>query len=341
MTHPTVIPAPHEQQIPAAANLAKAVLLIGLLLLSFYATARAAAALAALPVAPWQVAPIQWAFVLAMAVWHGMLILGMGVLAHDAVHKVLFRSAFWNELWGGLLSALTLIPFYANRQFHLTHHASAHQPGLDPENDMHHRPFWFAGTIGSLVGLKLQYAIFLRNLRRVADARFRGRVMKDAAFVTVAAGFYFWLVPRLGMPLALTVLPMMLVFPVVFAWRALSDHYAIPAIERAAARRHEVLEVDDEAWHRDRERRAREVTGWVVLTHPWLEWLWSGVNYHEVHHKYPWLSHQYLKGVFEATRDRQPYLVVRGYWRSLFNLRRLRYYESPEAMRRFLTTSEW
>jgi hypothetical protein len=48
-----------------------------------------------------------------------------------------------------------------------------------------------------------------------------------------------------------------------------------------------------------------------------------------------------LKPVFEATRDRQPYLVVRGYWRSLLSLRRLRYYESPEAMRRFLSTPEW
>jgi len=49
-----------------------------------------------------------------------------------------------------------------------------------------------------------------------------------------------------------------------------------PADRAPAARRHEVLEVDEESWHRDRERRAREVTGWVVLTHPWLEWLWSG-----------------------------------------------------------------
>jgi hypothetical protein len=45
-----------------------------------------------------------------------------------------------------------------------------------------------------------------------------------------------------------------------------------------------------------------------------------------VHHRYPYLSHCYLPQVFAATRDRHPYFVVRGYWRSLLNLRKRSYY---------------
>ena len=142
----------------------------------------------------------------------------------------------------------------------------------------------------------------------------------------------------LARPLAFMTLAM---FPLVFGWRALSDHYAIPPIERAARSTQPVLDVDEEAWHRDRDQRQREITGWVVLTHPWLEWLWSHVNYHEVHHKYPWLSHRYLKPVFEATRATQPYLVVNGYWRSFWNLRHRSYYGTRADMRRFLSTPDW
>ncbi len=335
------IPAPKEQVIPAAENFFKAALLIALLLVSFVLTQRGVGALAASTLPGWLAVTLIWLLILGMAVWHGILILGMGVLAHDAVHMVLFRSRYWNELWGGLLSAFTLIPFYANRQFHLTHHGYAHQPGLDPENEMHDRPFLYAVTAGSLVGLYVQYRIFFTNVLRIHDRRYTGRVSKDALFLAIVGLVYFGLVPALGISVRYTVVPMIAVFPLVFAWRALSDHYAIPAIERAAKKKQEILEADEDAWHRDREKRKREVTGWVVLTHPWLEWLWSHVNYHEVHHKYPWLSHRYLPQVFAATRDSQPYLVVPGYWRSLFNLRGRRYYATRAEMRPFLTTPDW
>jgi fatty acid desaturase len=256
------------------------------------------------------------------------------------VHRVLFRSPFWNELGGGLLSAMAWLPFYAHRQLHLTHHGCAHQPGLDPENEMHDHAFLFAVSAGSLVALYLPYRVLFQNLWRIADARYRDRVWRDLVFLAAAGAIYFALVPALGMSPRYTVVPMLLALPPVFAWRALSDHYGIPAIERGVDRG-PVPELDAEAWHRDRVRRRREVTGWVVLTHPWLEWLWSHANYHEVHHKYPWLSHIHLKSVFEATRISRPYLVVQGYWRSLRHLRSLHYYESRDNVQKFLTTPEW
>jgi len=112
------IPAPKEQVIPVAENLSKAIFLLVLLFVSFALTQRGVSALEAGMLPGWLAVGLKWTLIAGMAAWHGVLILGMGVLAHDAVHKVLFRSLYWNELLGGLLSALTLIPFYANRQVH-------------------------------------------------------------------------------------------------------------------------------------------------------------------------------------------------------------------------------
>ena len=322
------IPTPKTQIIPGAHNVFKIALLLGLLCLSFWAgdaLARFFDALA-MPAA----AAAKWLAVGALAVVDAMLIIGMAVLAHDAVHRVLFRSPFWNEFWGGLLSALALVPFQANRQFHLTHHGYAHQPGLDPEEAMHRRSFLYAMTLGSFVGLKEQYRLWFANIARVNDPRRGARALKDAAALGAAAGIYFVAVPALGWSIATTVIPTILVFPMVFAVRALSDHYGIPATARDSLPREEIVDTDADTAQARRDRR-REVSGWVVLTAPWLEWLWSGVNYHEVHHKYPWLSHRYLAPTFAATRTQHPYLVVNGYWRSLLNLRHKDYYPSAAS----------
>jgi fatty acid desaturase len=83
----------------------------------------------------------------------------------------------------------------------------------------------------------------------------------------------------------------------------------------------------------------RQLSGWVVMTPQWLQWLWSHVNYHEVHHKYPYLSHQYLPQAFEASRGQYPYLVVDGYWKAVGNAMRLDYYGKPEGVRPFMVAT--
>jgi fatty acid desaturase len=331
------IPNPNQQQIPSASNLFKIVLLIALLFASFYAAQRGATALEAAHLPHWAAFGLKWGLILLLAVWDGVMLIGMGALGHEAVHKLLFRSEYWNDLWGGILSALILAPFYANRQIHLTHHAYAHQPGLDPENEMHNRSFLGALTIGSLMGFHIHYRIILHQLLHLGDRKLALRAFKDIFFIVLAGVVYFGLVPLLGLSLRYTVVPMLLLFPLVFAWRALSDHYGIPPLLRASKNRREVLEPDDAGLARDQEKWKHEVSGWVVLTWPWLEWLWSGVNYHEVHHKYPYLSHRYLKDIFAATRSKMPYLVVNGYWRSLFNASHRKYYTTPEEVRAFLS----
>lgn len=323
------IPTPAGQRIPERENLFKFVLFVVLLQLSFIVVDAAVREFGA----NWFWI-VKGALIVGFAVLNCILMIGLGVLAHEADHRVLFRSPLANDVIGGLAAAIMLTPFYANKQFHLTHHSYGHQPGLDPEDEMHHRPFWQAAVIGSLIGLYIQFRILALNLlQRPFDRRRAGRSIKDLMFLAVAA-VYFVAVPlSFGIDLRLTVLPTVLVFPLVFTYRALSDHYGAPAVARKSQMREDVTDGSD--WYKPEDRI--KVTGWVVLTHPLLQWLWSSVNYHEVHHKYPYLSHAHLQDVFRHTRSQAPYLVAHGYTASLFNMLRRPYYEEPARVRPFLT----
>ncbi len=319
------IPGPRDQPpLPARENLFKALVLIALLGGSFYLADRIADALAATTVlTPTVALVLTWTVVLALAAINTVLLSGLGILAHEAVHHLLCRSTFWNELGGGILAALALTPFYANRQFHLTHHGYAHQPNLDPEEAVHLHSFWFAATVGPLLGVVELLRIFFGNFRRIGEWRHASRALKDTAFVSFAVAVYFVLIPALHMSLSVTVLPLLALMPLGFGIRAVSDHYGLPPVVRETKKpREEVL--DGESWYTGRERH--EASGWVVMTAPWLEWMWSHTNYHEVHHKYPYLPHTWLPRVFNATREHYPYEVVHGYWRSFVSLCRVEYY---------------
>ena len=113
---------------------------------------------------------------------------------------------------------------------------------------MHNHSFLYAATVGSFIGIREQYRIFFRNLRHAADPKFTGRAVRDIFFVALAAGFYFVLVPALGIPLTVSVLPMLLVFPLVFSFRALSDHYGIPSTDRRAAAREDIVDAGADTW---------------------------------------------------------------------------------------------
>jgi fatty acid desaturase len=78
----------------------------------------------------------------------------------------------------------------------------------------------------------------------------------------------------------------------------------------------------------------------AVLTNPVMNWWWSHINYQQVHHRYPYLSHRYLPQIYEATKDEQPYAVVQGYWQCLFHLTKMKYYSSQEEIEPFLAQSQ-
>jgi fatty acid desaturase len=213
----------------------------------------------------------------------------------------------------------------------MEHHRYSHQPGLDPENPMHQTSFLSAVVLGPFIALYAQYLVLV-------DIALSGdlvRMLKDVFFVGIALTIYFVLLPALGVSLFYTWIPTLLALPLVFSVRALADHYGIPPVVAADSNNNESEEELESGI------KARpQVSGWVVLTPQWLQWLWSHVNYHEVHHKYPYLSHQYLPQAFEASRHQYPYLVVDGYWKSLLNVRKLNYYATPEDVQRYMTVQK-
>jgi fatty acid desaturase len=320
------IPDPKTQKLPVAENIFKSLILLALLFSSMYGANWIANAVDASTLSPAPAFVLKWGAICMLALFNGMLITGLGVLAHEGIHRIFCRSPFWNELLGGTLSSFALLPFYANRQFHLTHHSYTHQPGMDPENAMHNHSFWYAAIMGMLIAFKEQYRLMLINIMKIGDRRYTGRALKDIAFMAFAIGLYFWAVPALGISVWYTVVPTIVLFVPIFTLRAISDHYGIPAVVRAKRERQEVLDADDRHWDKEVAQRHKELSSWIILTYPWMDWLWSHINYHEVHHRYPYIAHVYLKEIFEATRGKDSYLVVHGFLRSLINQMGRSYY---------------
>lgn len=280
----------------------------------------------------------KWGVIMAIAVFNCIFLVAIGVLAHDAVHKVLFKNNFLNEFAGGLLSGFSLLPFCTNRQFHLTHHSFAHQPGKDPENKFHDKPYLIALVFGALFALSEQYSLLFENtINRFSDSRFRTRVIRDIVTTSFVLLVYFYLLPKAGLHLGYTVFPLLAMLPAVFSYRAISDHFGLPAVIREGIDGLDVDQDNMDQWHKSNKKMQHDITGWVILTNPLVEWVWSNVNYHEVHHKFPYLSYKHLPVAFHATEKILPYAVKKGYTASLFSLRKSKYYSQYDEVKEFLT----
>ncbi|MBE9516425.1 MAG: fatty acid desaturase [Proteobacteria bacterium] len=320
---------PSEQKVPDAVNLFKITLFFVLI-----ATLFTAGHFGALEIenrwpgeagsVPWL---LKWAWLLSMGTLVSMIIIGFGILAHDAVHKVLFSSLWLNEWLGGFISAMALLPFHSNRQIHLAHHSYSHQPGKDPENPIHNHSLPVALLAGGFIALGLHLRVLFYNLfTRLFTRRYFGRVTKDLVLMATAGVTYFIIVPEAGLAVVHTFVPMMLTLPLVFGFRSISDHYGLPALSREIKTEGKPTQTELDAWHEQNAPIQAEVTGWVILTNSFTEWLWSNVNYHEVHHKFPYLSYRYLKDTFAKTKDELPYIVAKGYAHNLWMHRNRKYY---------------
>jgi fatty acid desaturase len=336
------IPKPSDQIIPQVSNLFKASLFVSLLLASFYTAQITANQLDTYFLAsqnPLYIV-LKWSAIIILAIFNCMLLTGIGVVAHEGIHGVLVKNRFGNELLGGLLSSLVMtLPFYANRQFHLTHHRYTHQIGLDPEESLHNHPFIIAFIFGGFIALYQHYKIVAANLSGfwAGDWKKGVRGLKDLGFISFSLAFYFYLLPLLGMSLWYTFVPTFLLVPLVYSYRALCDHYAfVPAISPAERKSYKLIVSTDEEIQ-DTKYDKYQVDSWVVLTNPLMNWWWSHINYQQVHHRYPYLSHHYLPQIYEATKDDQPYAVAKGYWRCLWYNTKLKYYSKPEEIEPFIT----
>jgi len=112
--------------------------------------------------------------------------------------------------------------------------------------------------------------------------------------------------------------PTFLLVPLVYCLRALCDRYAfVPVLSPSERKNYKAIVSTDEDIQSPKYDKD-QVDSWVVLTNPLMNWWWSHINYHQVHHRYAYLSHHYLPEIYEATKDEQPYAVVKGYWRCLW-----------------------
>ncbi|HEY9671696.1 MAG TPA: fatty acid desaturase [Waterburya sp.] len=335
------IPKSAEQVIPQSENLFKSILFIGLLVLFMAIEQLGITAIDSSFFYLYKPVDliVKWALTIGLAVLNCILLTGMAVMAHESIHRVLFKSQFWNDLWGGILSALAgLLPFYANRQFHLLHHRHTHQPGLDPEEPLHNHSFWYAFIMGGLIGIYQHYKIVFANLFSFSTGHWNKgyQGLKDVCFVGLAVAFYFSFLPRIGISFWYTVAPTLLLQPLAYSFRALCDHYAFaptlpPVVQKSV---HQAAGLEDE--YPSFSGKKLQANSWVILTNPLLSWLWSNVNYHQVHHRYPYLSHRYLPQIFEATKNEQTDAVVKGYFCCLLRLRKMQYYSSHEEVESLL-----
>jgi fatty acid desaturase len=317
------IPKHTEQVIPQIKNLLKSLVLLGLVVGSFFLTQagvdRIDASFLAIP--DWFHFVLKWGFIIGLALVNNVLIMGLGILGHEAAHRVLFNSVFWNDFCGGIFGALLLLPFHNFRNFHFTHHSHTHQPGLDPEEPVNNHPIWFALIGGALIGLYIHYKTLAVDLLS-GSRKQQYQALKDVFSLSIVGAFYFYIVPIAGISILYTVVPTLVLLPLVFMFRNLSEHHGIPKQVRKSTQQTENPNVDS----------------WIVLTNPLMTWLWSNTNYHQVHHRYPYLSYRYFPEIFEATKHEQPYAVVNGYFRCTINSLKRAYYASDEDLKPFLTT---
>lgn len=315
------VPTPGEQVIPNGKNLFKIIVLLSFIFCFFVAGHYGAVSIENITEAPdYLVFILKWSCLLFCGTLASVALQGLGILGHDAVHKALFKNKWANEIIGTFVSTIAFLPFSSNRQFHLTHHRFSHQKNLDPEQPMHNHPLWFSITIGSVIGLATQYKILTVNLfTRLFTKRYFISLVLDVLFLAFAIYVYFILLPANGIPAEHSLLPMYLALPVIFGIRAISDHYGLPAAPTKE--------------ERTANSKQNEVHGWVIMTSPVVEWLWSNVNYHEVHHQFPYLSHTHLKPAFYATREEIPYIVANGYLLNLWRHLQRDYYntERPQS----------
>ncbi len=83
---------------------------------------------------------------------HGILLVFLFTLSHEATHQTPFATRWVNELVGHIVAPILTLPFLWFRYFHLAHHKHTNDPDHDPEIAGHPRPNNWASYIVYLSG---------------------------------------------------------------------------------------------------------------------------------------------------------------------------------------------
>ncbi|MCB0342381.1 MAG: fatty acid desaturase [Pseudobdellovibrionaceae bacterium] len=246
---------------------------------------------------PWTVTQLLLSVLAGFGI--SILLVGLGVLGHEAMHRNLHPNKKINDFFGVAFSTASLLPFYAGKKIHLSHHQLAHTGENDPEYFFHRgSPILFV-LFGAIRYSQLHFnelfsqIMHWQNLNR----RVKREVFYDLFSMIVAFLFVAIFVHSLNISALLALLGFHLTLPLVFSARYAADHRGLPS---------------------HTQHQKNQAHAWVVKTHPILEWIWSHINYHGVHHMYPAIPHGKLKTKFELTQHNITYPTLdRGYVRSM------------------------
>jgi len=157
-----------------------------------------------------------WPLVLPL---HGVFVVFLFTLEHEATHKTPFASGALNEVVGRVCGFLLLLPFEWFRWFHMAHHRWTNIPGQDPELEGGKPETWrqWVGHVSGvpywLAGGRLLWGLMRGRMAGFVPEGARGRVVREAwwmaagyalvlgsLFVTPVL-FWVWLLPVvLGQP---------------------------------------------------------------------------------------------------------------------------------------------
>ena len=139
----------------------------------------------------------NWPLWLAAAVVHGIVLIFLFTLEHEATHATAFRSPWLNQALAEAAGILVVVPPRWFRAFHFAHHRHTQDAALDPELGAP-KPSGRAGYLLHLSALpywKAQISTLIGNARgrAVGDyvpAPARGRIVAEArAYLAAYAGF--------------------------------------------------------------------------------------------------------------------------------------------------------
>lgn len=242
-------------------------------------------------------AGLGWA-VLAAPAWAwlplwlamGFVINGLVQLAHETWHGNLLPRRWQNTLAGTLLGLAVGIAHGPLRHDHLAHHRY-NRTERDPDAyNVGRRSFWPTVLHYAIVVLGLPLSVVYFNVLYPLQ-HYEGRALVRhglvlLGYIAVHAGAW-WLLARAGLvhaALWVWIVPLVLASP-FNGLKSLADHYA-------------------NDW-----RGTRYRTATTVRTHPFVTYVWNGLNYHLDHHLFPRVPGYNLPALHARIR---PALVARG-----------------------------
>jgi fatty acid desaturase len=180
----------------------------------------------------------NWPLWLAAATAHGIVLIFLFTLEHEAVHATAFRSPWLNRAAAEVAGALVVVPPRWFRYFHFAHHRHTQDPAHDPELETPKPSDWWSYVrhLSALPYWRAQIATIIgnamgRDIGSYVPASARRRIVTEArGYLAVYAGFAaLCLAANWTWPLELWLVPLLLGQPFLRAY-LLAEHGACPMV---------------------------------------------------------------------------------------------------------------